>query len=91
MAKGIWWAIIVVAMLIAVAAGSLSSFTVAPPRGGAIVQCDAPLYGSGHSLKGDAAKACDDKARTRAETGGVVAIGIGIGGLVVGRLFRTRS
>ena len=92
MAKGIWWAIVVVGMLIAVSAGALSKFDVVPPRGGAIVHCDAPFYGSGHSLKGDEAKACDDEARTRAETGGVVAVGIGIGGLVIGRLFfRTRS
>jgi len=88
-ARGIWLAIVVVGVVIAISVASFSKFTVVSPRVGA-VQCDAPVYGSGHSLSGDAAKACDNEARTRAETGGLVAAGIAVGGLMVGRAIRPR-
>ena len=81
-------AIVVVGMLIALAFGTLRRFTVTP-RGAATVQCDSPVYGSGRSLTGDAAKACDDEAQTRAESAALIALGIGAAGLVLGRIFRS--
>ena len=82
--------IVVAAMVVAVAYGTLRRFTVTPP-GSATVQCESPFYGSGHSLSGAAAKACDDEAQTRAETGAVIALAIGVGGLILARLFRSPS
>jgi hypothetical protein len=79
----------VVGAVVCVTLGTLQHFSVSSPTPGQpAIQCNAPLYGAGHDLSGSDATACDDQARTRAETGGLAAAAFIIAGFGLSRIVR---
>jgi hypothetical protein len=91
MGRSIFAGLTVVALVLIVGVGCLSGFTTdaGPPAG--VVHCDALVYGSARHFKsGPEATACNDAARTRGETTGLIAAGAAAAGLFLTYASRPR-
>jgi hypothetical protein len=83
----------ILGVLVTLSVGTLRPFTTTSRSSSTtqVLKCAAPIYDSGHDLKGADAAACNNEAKTRSETAGAIAAGIALIGVVLAYLWRPRN